>query len=282
MTETGNGTGVFSAVPLVSVLMTAFNREKFIREAIESVLASSYRNFELIIVDDGSSDATVSVAESYAATDSRVKVFINEQNLGDYPNRNRAASYAKGKYLKYLDSDDLIYPYGLEALVYFMEQDQETAMGISYRRNINHRPFPVIMEPAKSLRYHFFTEGFLDCGPTGTIMRRDCFEAIGGFSGKRMIGDFEFGIRMASRYKIMLLPPALSFWRDHGAQEMTIGVNNNMYQSLYETVLRSEFAGLPDHVLTETEKHKILRDLTKSGKREASKKIIKRLLFLRK
>src|SRR3954447_2239406 len=105
------------ANPLVSILMTAFNREKYIGEAIQSVLDSSYTNLELIIVDDNSTDRTVEIARSYQKKDVRIKVFINERQLGDYPNRNKAASYATGKYIKYVDSDDYIYPRGLEMMV---------------------------------------------------------------------------------------------------------------------------------------------------------------------
>ena len=89
--------------PLVSVLMTAWNRQEFIAEAIESVLASTYNNFELIIVDDCSTDNTVAIARTYQEQDTRIKIFQNEKNLGDYPNRNKAVSYASGKYIKYLD-----------------------------------------------------------------------------------------------------------------------------------------------------------------------------------
>ena len=64
--------------PLVSVLMTAYNREKYIAEAIESVLASTYTNFELIIVDDCSTDKTVEIAKSYEVKDNRIKVYIND------------------------------------------------------------------------------------------------------------------------------------------------------------------------------------------------------------
>ena|SRR5674476_1029541 len=88
--------------PAVSVLMTAYNREKYIAEAIESVLAQTFTDFELVVVDDGSKDHTVDIARRYSK-DPRVSVHINEKNLGDYPNRNRAASLARGRYLKYLD-----------------------------------------------------------------------------------------------------------------------------------------------------------------------------------
>ena len=63
----------------------------------------------------------LSIAKHYAARDPRIKVEVNEKNLGDYPNRNRAASLSQGKYLKYVDADDLIYPTGLEVLVNGME-----------------------------------------------------------------------------------------------------------------------------------------------------------------
>src|SRR5450631_1699837 len=114
--------------PFVSVLMTAYNREKYIAEAIESVLASTYTNFEFIIVDDGSVDTTVEIARSFELKDSRVKLYINEKNLGDYPNRNKAASYAKGKYLKYLDSDDMIFKDSLLKMVNAIEKYPDAAM----------------------------------------------------------------------------------------------------------------------------------------------------------
>lgn len=266
---------------MVSVLMTSYNRELYIGAAIESVLASSYPDFELIVVDDGSTDATVGIAESYARKDARVKVYINEKNLGDYPNRNRAASHARGKYLKYLDSDDLIYEYGLQALVHFMENDEEVAMGISYKKNITHQPFPVILSPAESIRHHFFTEGFLDCGPTGTIIRRDYFERAGGFSGRRMVGDLEFGLKIAGRFKVMLLPPALAFWRSHGDQEISIGINNDLYFPMTMEILTEQFAQLNDSVLTEEEKSGILKQMTGARKLSRVKGMVKRLLFIK-
>jgi glycosyltransferase involved in cell wall biosynthesis len=265
-------------MPLVSVLMTAYNRENFIPAAIESVLSSSYTNWELVITDDGSKDATVRIANEYAQKDSRIKVYINENNLGDYPNRNRAASYAHGKYLKYLDSDDMLYRHGLEVFVRFMEEDPTAAMGICYRKNITHRPFPWVMPPEESLRHHFFTEGFLDCGPTGTIIRRDAFEAVGGFSGKRMIGDLEFGLKVAGRYPVMLVPPALVFWRSHGDQEFFTGINGNMYATMTGTMLKEQFDGLSDNVFTKEEQGKVLRRLSRSNRLESWKKAIKHML----
>lgn len=66
--------------------MRVYNRDAFIRDAIESVLSSTYRNFELIIVDDGSIDKTVRIAQNFEKYDCRIQVHVNERNLGDYPN----------------------------------------------------------------------------------------------------------------------------------------------------------------------------------------------------
>jgi glycosyltransferase involved in cell wall biosynthesis len=103
------------SAPTVSVLMTAYNRERYIASSIDSVLAQTFDDFELVIVDDGSSDGTVEIARRFARQDRRVRVEVNDRNLGDYPNRNRAAALARGTLLKYHDSDDLLYPHCLAA-----------------------------------------------------------------------------------------------------------------------------------------------------------------------
>ena len=114
---------------MVSVLMTAYNREKFIAESIESVLAQTYTDFELIIVDDNSTDRTREIILSYAKM-YKIRYYFNEINLGEYQNRNQAASYARGKYLKYLDSDDLMDKDCLSIMVNQMEKYPEAAIGL--------------------------------------------------------------------------------------------------------------------------------------------------------
>ena len=117
--------------PLASVLMTAYNREDFIAEAIESVIASTYENWELIIVDDQSKDRTVEIIKKYVALDERIKLYVNDINLGDYSNRNKAASYARGKYIKYVDSDDIIYPHCLQVMIASMEKFPIACIGFA-------------------------------------------------------------------------------------------------------------------------------------------------------
>ena len=144
-----------SLPPIVSILTTVYNREKYLAACIDSVLASSYQDWELIIVDDVSTDTSVAIAKSYEQKDARIKVYVNAKNLGDYPNRNKAASYAKGKYLKYLDADDVIYPHGLEVMVHTMEQFPEAGLGISQKVAEDIKPYPFVCSQKKPLPVSF-------------------------------------------------------------------------------------------------------------------------------
>lgn len=227
--------------PLVSVLMTAYNREKYIADAIQSVLASTYSNIELIVVDDVSSDNTVEIARSFALKDRRVKVYRNEKNLGDYPNRNKAASYAQGKYLKYLDADDMMYDYGLDVMVRYTEQFPEAGFGLASYPDDN-RPFPYLLTPHEIYFESFTKTNHFDRAPGSGLIKRDAFNAIGGFSGKRMVGDYEFWFKIARHYSMVKLPLDLYWNRIHPEQESQSEFARKNYVSLRNEVLKSALA----------------------------------------
>ena len=105
---------------LVSIIMPSYNTGRFISETIESVLAQSYSNWELIIVDDCSTDNTDEVIEDYISDD-RIKYIKNDRNRGAAISRNRALREAKGKWIAFLDSDDLWESQKLEKQITFME-----------------------------------------------------------------------------------------------------------------------------------------------------------------
>ena len=108
-------------MPLVTISMPAFNSERYIAEAIESVLAQTYTNFELIIVDDGSTDGTREIINRYQ--DVRIIKIFSEKNQGLIATRNKIASIARGKYLALLDADDRAFPDRLQLQVDFLEKD---------------------------------------------------------------------------------------------------------------------------------------------------------------
>ena len=212
--------------PLVSVLMTAYNREQFIGEAIESVVNATYSNWELIIVDDCSKDNTVCIAKLYESTDKRIKVYKNEKNLGDYPNRNKAASYAKGKYIKYCDSDDKLFDWSLDYCVQTMEKFPEAGMGIL---KLNKEVKQEYLLSKESIYTNFFKHPILSIGPSGTIIKRESFEQIGGFNpGFGVASDMYFNLKMAAHFPLVLLSSVFFFYRTHEGQEV-----NNKYSYLY-------------------------------------------------
>ena len=107
---------------LVSIMMPAYNAEKHIAEAIESVLAQTYLHWELLVVDDGSTDKTAVIAEKY--TDSRIK-YIHKENGGEASARNVALDISQGAFIAYLDSDDVWLPHHLEITMSYLQRSPE-------------------------------------------------------------------------------------------------------------------------------------------------------------
>ena len=193
--------------PILSVLMTAFNREKYIAEAIESVLASTLRDFELIIVDDCSQDRTVEIAKQFESIDNRISVYLNENNLGDYPNRNKAASYAKGKYLKYVDADDMMYPYGLEYIVKYMEGHPEADWGLTDINQDDHAIFPYMVSNLEIYKSHYLTvKNIFSKAPSSLVIKKAFFQSTGGFIDFKGVCDMEYFYRIALNSKLLLMP----------------------------------------------------------------------------
>jgi len=114
--------------PQVSVIMPAYNAEKYIGEAIESILNQTYKDFELIIVNDASTDSTGSIIKTYAEKDERIVVLENEQNLNIAGSLNRAISAAKGEFLARMDADDIALPERLEIQSKAMQENPKVAV----------------------------------------------------------------------------------------------------------------------------------------------------------
>jgi glycosyltransferase involved in cell wall biosynthesis len=219
---------------MVSVLMTVYNRQEYVAEAIESVLESTYPDFELIIVDDGSTDSSLEIEHRYADADDRIRLFENESNLGDYPNRKKAASYARGKYLKYVDSDDMIYDFSLAYCVEQMEKTPQAAVGVGIKPNEG-LPETNCWTPEKIIHDHFFVQDYLGISPTACIYRKDRFEELDGFNVQAgVFADADLNIRLAARYPVLLLQRPFFFYRRHpGQQEVRMEAEYIIYGYRY-------------------------------------------------
>ena len=241
-----------SGNPLVSVLMTAYNREEYIAASIESVLASEMMDFELIIVDDCSQDGTVRIARDFAERDPRVRIFVNEQNLNDYPNRNRAAMHARGRYLKYLDSDDIMYPHCLGVMVQGMERFPEAVFGLCSVPSPA-TPYPVCLGPRDIYLEHRSGYGHFERSPGSAIIRTDAFRSSGGFRGLRVSGDTDLWLRLARTYPMVKLVAGLYWSRIHSGSETMSEYHRTHSARLYDACFE-EALSHPDCPLSPAER----------------------------
>jgi len=208
-----------SSAPTVSVLTTVYNRAKFLGECIESVQLSKFKDYEHIIVDDGSTDDSVAIAKRYAKEDPKIKVFVNDRNLGDYPNRNQAAKHATGKYLKYLDADDMHSPYILDVVIDCMESHPDAGLGL-FVHGQGSTHVSKCLNPEDALSLHYVKNiRVLSRSPLGAIIKRTAFEALGGFPENQHVGDHELWHRLASHFPIVILPSKLAHYRVHDDQQ---------------------------------------------------------------
>lgn len=217
--------------PIVSVIITSYNREFCIEEAIQSVLNSSFDNYELIIVDDSSTDNTQSIILEYSQRYQQIRFFKNPQNLGEYENRNLAASYATGQYIKYLDSDDIMSVDCLEIMVSKMEENPEAAIGLISYLDESPNLYEGALLPHQ-LYYNFYFKGnLINCGPSSTIIRRDVFEQLGRYNIVPYLSDVDFIFRISSKYPAVIFSKQLISWRRHPNQEYAFGLSTGFYEN---------------------------------------------------
>ncbi|MFZ1720667.1 MAG: glycosyltransferase [Candidatus Moraniibacteriota bacterium] len=167
--------------PLVSVVMANYNNARFLPEAIESVLAQTYRNFEFFIVDDGSGDNSNEIIKKYQSKDSRIRHIRNEKNLGQSQTRNKAIEQANGAFIAIVDSDDICLPSRFEKQVNYMEANRDFGViGTAYiiiNKNGEQCSKKLVDDPDVMIR----NGRVLVHNPT-CMVRRYVFEKYGNFN----------------------------------------------------------------------------------------------------
>ncbi|WP_205780548.1 glycosyltransferase family 2 protein [Mucilaginibacter limnophilus] len=119
---------------MVSIITAAYNCAPYIQQTIRSVQSQTYENWEMIIVDDSSTDDTLEFVKAEAEKDNRIKYLVNERNLGAAKSRNRGIEMARGKYLTFLDGDDLWLPGFISTSLIYMKRHDYSFVFSSYRR----------------------------------------------------------------------------------------------------------------------------------------------------
>lgn len=220
----------FESQPLVSICMPAFNVERTLRAALDSVLAQTYTNFEIVLVDDGSTDATQKIAESYS--DERFRYIRNESNLGGYQTMNKAVGLAKGEFIAIYHTDDIYEPEIVEREVsyllanpqsgavfcmdHFMDAEGRIYGGASLPSEFEGRN---TFEYEEVFRYLLRNKNTLFCCPT-FMTRRKVLDDIGLFDAERfdIAADLDMWIRIVRRCPVGILGERLMRYRHAKSQ----------------------------------------------------------------
>lgn len=203
--------------PLVSILIPVYNSEKFIRETLDSVLSQTYKNFEVIIVDDACTDNTPKILIEFAELDTRINLFRNDTNLYIAKARNKAISLSKGKYIVWQDSDDISLPTRVEKLVKFMEEHPDVGICGSYlqsfmgEKDLDVRTYATDDE---SLRKTIFK--YSPVAQPTAIVRKSCLDEVGVFDESIPTAeDLDLSFRIGVKYKFANIPEVLIRYREH-------------------------------------------------------------------
>lgn len=213
--------------PKVSVIIPAYNSAQFIAETIQSVLAQTYGNYEIIVVDDGSTDTTMNVLNEFGDQ----IIVLTKPNGGPASARNLAIRNASGKYIAFLDADDLWIPEKLAEQVAFLEAHPE--VGMTYAEAVMFEE----VGGEKQVRGKIgFTGETSFCHlllgdhiPNSTVlMRRNCVDSIGWLNERSdliAVEDYEYWLRLAKAFPIRALAKPLAYYRVHAHNLMGDGDN---------------------------------------------------------
>lgn len=207
-----------SEAPLISVLMTVYNAELFLAEACQSLLQQTYPHFEVIAVNDGSSDGSQKILEAFASMDSRFRV-VCSQNQGPSSGRNLAFTYAQGELIAIVDSDDICKSNRLEKQLALLQSLPTVKMVGAYYKQIDSKGRTVKSIDELPTDSDSLKEYLHDRNPIchGTVMMsRDIFAEMGGYRPVlHQAEDYDLFLRIIQKYDIALVPEILYCHRIH-------------------------------------------------------------------
>lgn len=238
--------------PEVSVIMPAYNTETYIAQAIESFLAQTLNNIELIIVDDASRDRTLEVARSF--NDKRIKVLVNEQNLGASGSRNRAIKEAQGEWVAVLDADDWYAPNRLETLLqvaysenadivaddlYIVNNSQRSAWSTLIRESGENINDLKIIDPIYFVETDVYGKRGLHLGLSKPIFNRDLLikNSVEYDKNLTVVQDFWLDMKcLVLGAKFVLLPQPYYYYRCREGSLVYSNQKNNLEQCCQKVV----------------------------------------------
>jgi glycosyltransferase involved in cell wall biosynthesis len=232
-------------MPRVSVIIPTYNRAALLGEAVASVLAQTYKDYEIIIVDDGSTDNTREVASHFPP---EIK-YVLQKNQGVSAARNKGIELSRGEYLCFLDSDDALVENALEKNISFLDSHPEIGFcyGQVYKmdekgrllklRRLRGASTTIIRESGEQIEQLLFRG---DIGILAALTRRSCFEKVGYFNTSLRVGeDIDMWLRISMNYKVGYIAEPVGKVRVHAANATTQGKFDALEKSQIDFVKRA-------------------------------------------
>ncbi len=213
---------LMSEQPLVSVIIPAYNAEAFIQETLRSVLAQTYTNLEVLVVDDGSHDRTAEMVKGFVKQDARVTL-LQQPNAGVAAARNLAIQQAKGEFIAPIDADDIWFPQNIAKQVQrFVESSADVGLVYSWSLDIDEHDLPIgEIHAARvegdvylTLLCHYFL-----ANASASLIRRSCLEKVGTYNCKfrknhaQGCEDWDLYLRLAEEFEFRFVPEFLVSYR---------------------------------------------------------------------
>ena len=229
-------------IPRVSVVMPVYNAERYLREAVESILNQTFTDFEFIIIDDGSTDGSLKILREYADKDPRIRL-ISRENRGITPTLNEGIDLARGEYIARMDADDVSLPERFARQMAYMEEHPECVVCGSYIDKID--PYGVLIKAEDRPLDHDAIEsrlleegtGGIICHPVAMIRKTALVEA-GKYRAEYVNSqDLDLWLRLARLGHLANIPHVLLQYRQHPA---SISVRNSAKQRYFLDCIMKE------------------------------------------
>jgi glycosyltransferase involved in cell wall biosynthesis len=204
-------------MPKVSVVMSVYNGEKYLKESIDSILHQTFTDFEFIIINDGSTDETGKILSNY--NDSRIKI-IEQENLGLTKSLNKGIKLSKGEYIARMDADDISLPERFEKQIKFLDANPEfAAVGCWYY--LIDEDGVIIKECKPSIKPYKIKKAFIYSSPIihpSAMIRRKVLEEVNFYDEKfKYAQDRDLWFRILKSYKLGIIPEFLFKFRYHSS-----------------------------------------------------------------
>lgn len=234
-------------MPKVSVIIPAYNSMTFLPETIESVFAQTFTDFEIIVVNDGSSDSIEQWATKIS--DTRFKL-VSQENQGCSAARNKGIELSNGELIAFLDADDLWEETKLEKQVKCLDENPEAGLVYTWVSLINTKSEPLGKVIDNNLDGSVWQEltkhNIVECGSV-PLVRRSCFETVGNFDCNlsTFIEDWDMWLRIATRYPFRVVKQPLVYYRNHSNN-----ASKNWHSKVqdYRHVIEKNFASVPSEL----------------------------------